>query len=38
LFSEEGNEDYKISDALKELSDPFEFQDWCIQNGYEKYL
>jgi hypothetical protein len=28
----------KLSDTFKKLSDPFEFQDWCIENGYEEYL
>ena len=30
--------DMKLIDAFKKLSDPFEFQDWCIENGYEEYL
>jgi hypothetical protein len=24
--------------AIKKLSDPFEFQDWCIENDYEEFL
>lgn len=35
-ISEEYEED--LDSAFDEISDPFEFQDWCIQNGWEKYL
>jgi hypothetical protein len=27
-----------LAEAFEEISDPFEFQDWCINNGYEEYL
>jgi hypothetical protein len=29
---------YHITEKMEEISDPFEFQDWCIENGYEEYL
>jgi hypothetical protein len=28
----------ELTEAFNELSDPFEFQDWCIDSGYEEYL
>jgi hypothetical protein len=28
----------KLSTMLVSIEDPFEFQDWCIDSGYEEYL
>jgi hypothetical protein len=28
----------QLSEAFEKLSDPFEFQDWCISNGLEEFL
>jgi hypothetical protein len=27
-----------VTDALNTIPDPFEFQDWCIENGLEEFL
>jgi hypothetical protein len=29
---------FELHRNIEKLSDPFEFQDWCIENGYEEYL
>jgi hypothetical protein len=30
--------DSELTLNFKKISDPFEFQEWCIENGYEEYL
>lgn len=40
LFSDDkGYEEMvELSCRLRETSDPFEFQDWCLDHGFEEYL
>jgi hypothetical protein len=33
-----GDYDSPLTLAMEKISDPFEFQDWCINNEYEEYL
>jgi hypothetical protein len=34
-----GNKRYEaLTNSLMDLSDPFDFQDWCINNGWEELL